>query len=54
MKKGCSVLLMLAFGVSMSAAAMTASVGGTVASSQGQPVTGVQIIVKDASGHVIG
>ena len=54
LKKSCSVLLALAFDVSMSAAAMTASVGGTVASSQGQPVTGVQIIVKDASGHVIG
>jgi hypothetical protein len=54
MKKSSLVLLALAFAVGMSAAAMAASVGGTVASSQGQPLTGVQVIVKDASGHVIG
>jgi hypothetical protein len=53
MKKSCSVFLALAFVASMSAAAMAASVGGTVAGSQG-PLTGVQVIVKDASGHVVG
>jgi hypothetical protein len=54
MRKSWSVLLAVAFIVKMSAAASAASVGGTVASSQGQPLTGVQVIVKDASGHVIG
>ncbi len=54
MKKSCSVLLALAFGIGMSAAAMAASVGGTVASSQGQSVAGAQVVVKDASGHVVG
>jgi hypothetical protein len=54
MKKDCSVLLAFAFVAGMSATAMAASVGGTVASSQGQPLTGVQVIVKDASGHVVG
>jgi hypothetical protein len=33
---------------------MAASVAGTVASPQGQSVTGVHVIVKDASGHVVG
>lgn len=54
MKKSCSVLLALAFVVGMSVTAMAASVGGTVAGSQGQPLSGVQVIVKDASGHVVG
>jgi len=54
MRKGWSVLLAVTFVVKMSAAASAASVGGTVASSQGQPLTGVQVIVKDASGHMIG
>jgi len=54
MRKSWSVLLAVTFVVSMSAAALAASVGGTVASSQGQPLTGVQVIVKDASGHMIG
>jgi hypothetical protein len=54
MKKSCSVLLALASVVGMCAAAMAASVGGTVASSQGQPVSGITVIVKDASGHVVG
>lgn len=54
MKKSCSVLFALAFVAGMSAAAMAASVGGTVASSQGQSVTGVQIIIKDANGHLVG
>jgi hypothetical protein len=54
MKKDCSVLLAFAFVAGMSATAMAASVGGTVASSQAQPLTGVQVIAKDASGHVVG
>jgi hypothetical protein len=54
MRKSWSVLLAVTFVVKMSAAASAASVGGTMASSQGQPLTGVQVIVKDASGHVIG
>ncbi|HVB78665.1 MAG TPA: hypothetical protein VNE82_01810 [Candidatus Binataceae bacterium] len=54
MKKSFSVLFVLAFVVGMSAAAMAASVGGTVAGSQGQSVSGIQVIAKDASGHVIG
>jgi hypothetical protein len=54
MRKSWSVLLVVTFVVKMSAAASAASVGGTMASSQGQPLTGVQVIVKDASGHVIG
>ena len=54
MKKSCSLLLALGFVVCLSAAAMAAAVGGTVAGSQGQPLTGVQVIVKDASGKVIG
>ncbi|MGH9648516.1 MAG: hypothetical protein ACRD4E_17060 [Bryobacteraceae bacterium] len=54
MKKSCSVLLALAFVVGMSAAAMAASVGGTVAGSNGQSTSGITIIVKDASGHVVG
>ncbi len=54
MKKSCSVLLALASVVGISAAAMAASVGGTVAGTQGQSLSGVQIIVKDASGHVVG
>ena len=33
---------------------MAASVGGTVAGSQSQTVAGTQVIVKDASGHLIG
>jgi Carboxypeptidase regulatory-like domain len=54
MKRDRSVLLALAFVGGMSVTAMAASVGGTVASPQGQPLTGVQVIVKDASGHVVG
>lgn len=54
MKKSFSMLLALAAVVGMSAAAMAASVGGTVADSQGQSVTAVKVIAKDASGHVIG
>ena len=54
MRKSWSVLLAVTFVVKMCAAASAASVGGTMASSQGQPLTGVQVIVKDASGHVIG
>src|SRR5580658_8150869 len=54
MRKSWSVLLVVTFVVKMSAAASAASVGGTMASSQGQPLTGVQVIVKDASGHVFG
>jgi len=54
MKKSCSVLVALAFVVGISAAAMAASVGGTVGSPQGQSVSGITVIVKDASGHVVG
>jgi hypothetical protein len=54
MGKSWSVLLSVIFFVSVSSAAFAASVGGTVASSQGQPLSSVQVIVKDASGHVIG
>lgn len=54
MKKDCSVLLAFAFVAGMSVTAMAASVGGTVSSSQGQPLTGVQVIAKDANGHVVG
>lgn len=54
MKKSCSILLALALGVGISAAAMAVSVAGTVAGSQGQSFAGAQIIVKDASGHVVG
>jgi hypothetical protein len=54
MRKSWSVLLTVILIVKMSAAASAASVGGTMASSQGQPLTGVQVIVKDASGHMIG
>jgi hypothetical protein len=54
MRKSWSVLPAVIFIVSMSAVARAASVGGTVASSQGQPLTGIQVIAKDASGHVIG
>jgi Carboxypeptidase regulatory-like domain len=54
MGKSWSVLLSVIFFVSVSSAAFAASVGGTVASSQGQPLSGVPVIVKDASGHVIG
>jgi hypothetical protein len=54
MRKGCSVLLAIGFGVSISAVAMTASVAGTVTSPQGQSITAVHVIVQDASGHVIG
>ena len=54
MKKVCSVMLAIGFGVGMSAAAMAASVAGTVASPQRQSITGVHVIVKDASGRVIG
>lgn len=54
MKKSCSVLLAFAFVSGMSATAMAASVGGTVAGSQGQSVSGIEVIVKDASGKVVG
>lgn len=54
MKKSCSALLALAAVVGISAAAMAASVGGTVAGTQGQSVSGITVIVKDASGHVVG
>lgn len=54
MKKSCSVFLALGFVVGTSVAAMAASVGGTVASSQGQSISGIQIIAKDASGKVVG
>jgi len=53
MRKSCSILVALAFGIGMSASARAASVGGTVAGSQGQAIAGTQVIVKDASGHVI-
>jgi len=53
MKKSCSVLLALAFAVGISAQSMAASVGGTVGGPQGQLLNGIQIIVKDASGHVV-
>jgi hypothetical protein len=54
MKKSFSILLALASVVGLSAAVMAASVGGSVAASQGQSVAGIQIIAKDASGHVVG
>jgi len=54
MKKSCSVFLALGFVVGTSVAALAASVGGTVAGSQGQSVSGIQVIVKDASGKVVG
>jgi hypothetical protein len=54
MKKSCSVLLALAFVIGISVAAMAASVGGTIGGPAGQSLSGVQIIVKDASGHVVG
>lgn len=54
MKKSCSVLLALAFGVGLSGAALAADVGGAVKSAQGQPVSGLQVIAKDASGKVVG
>src|SRR5215469_2570829 len=38
----------------MSASAMGATAGGTVAGSQGQTVTGIQVYAKDAAGHVAG
>ena len=40
--------------INVSLDALAASAGGTVASSQGQSVAGIQIIAKDASGHVVG
>lgn len=54
MKKSCSILVALGFGLGMSAAAFAASVGGGVASSGGQPISGIQIIAKNASGQVVG
>lgn len=54
MKKTLSVILALGFVGGMSFAAMAASVGGTVAASQGQPVSGIQIIAKDANGKLVG
>jgi Carboxypeptidase regulatory-like domain len=54
MKKTFRMLLILPLVVGISAAARAASVGGTVAGSQGQSVSGLQVIAKDASGHVIG
>ena len=54
MKKSFSMLLALASVFGLSTAAMAASVGGTVAGSQGQSVAGIQVIAKDASGHVVG
>ena len=55
MNKSYSVCLaVVAFVVGTSAVALAASVGGTVAGSQGQSLSGIQIIVKDASGKVIG
>jgi hypothetical protein len=54
MKKDYSVILAFAFVAGMSATAMAASVGGMVSSSQGQPLTGIQVIAKDANGHVVG
>jgi hypothetical protein len=54
MKNVISVLVASAFVIGVSAGAMAASVGGTIQSSQGQPVTGVQVLVKDASGKVVG
>lgn len=53
MRKSWSVLLIVIFIAKMSTTALAASVGGTVASSQGQPLSGVQVIVKDPSGYVI-
>jgi hypothetical protein len=46
--------LAIVFVAGMCVAARAASVGGAVANSQGQSVSGVQIIAKDAQGHVIG
>ncbi len=54
MKKSCSILLALALGLGTSAAALAADIRGTVSSSQGQSVAGVQIIAKGASGAVAG
>jgi hypothetical protein len=54
MKSICSMALVLAYLIGMSEAVMAAPAGGTVARSQGQPVAGVQIIAKDATGHVVG
>lgn len=54
MNKSYSIFLAVAFVVGTSAAALAASAGGTVAGSQGQSLSGIQIIVKDASGKVIG
>jgi len=54
MNKSCSMFLAVAFVVGTSASALAASVGGTVAGSQGQSLSGIQVIVKDANGKVIG
>ena len=54
MNRQCSIVLTLIVGLCMSTAAFAASVGGLVANSQGQPVSGVTIVAKDTSGKVLG
>src|SRR5690349_13828028 len=54
MKRGYAALLAVLLVAGISATAHAASVGGAVANSQGQSVSGVQIIAKDAQGHVVG
>jgi len=53
MKKSCSVLLALAFVIGIAVSAMAAPVGGTIGGAQGQSLSGIQIIVKDANGKVV-
>jgi hypothetical protein len=54
MKKSCAASLAIALVAGISVAARAASVGGAVANAQGQSVSGIQIVAKDAQGHVVG
>ncbi len=54
MKRDCLIGMVLVIGLTVSTAAFAASVGGLVANSQGQPVSGVTIVAKDTTGKVLG
>ena len=54
MERFCSVLGVAALFFMTSTSAMGATASGTVAGSQGQTVSGIEVFAKDAAGHVAG
>ncbi len=54
MERVCSVLGVVALIFMTASSAMGATASGTVAGSQGQTMSGIEVFAKDAAGHVAG